>query len=118
MVQVAMHDSGVACWDAKYTYWTLRPHQYDTTYRPLFTVANHPSFPSAHSCFSAAAAGVMTALFPRETAPMAELVREAGQARIWGGLHYESDITAGNAIGHAVAARVIARARADGDRLP
>ncbi len=35
---VAFYDAFAACWDAKYTYWGIRPDQYDTTYRPaLFT---------------------------------------------------------------------------------
>ncbi|RYY95215.1 MAG: phosphatase PAP2 family protein, partial [Chitinophagaceae bacterium] len=32
---VATYDCFVACWDAKYSYWGIRPDQYDTSYRPL-----------------------------------------------------------------------------------
>ena len=31
IVSVALYDSVVACWDAKYTYWAIRPNQLDAT---------------------------------------------------------------------------------------
>jgi len=49
---IAYYDSAVACWDAKYTYWAIRPFQLDPEFKTLFTTPNHPSYPSAHSCLS------------------------------------------------------------------
>ncbi|MBR0649566.1 phosphatase PAP2 family protein [Roseomonas terrae] len=114
LVQAAMHDAGVACWDAKYTYWTIRPHQLDPAFRPLFTVPNHPSYPSAHSCFSVAATQTLAGFFPADAAILEALARQAGQARIAAGVHYWSDVTAGERIGQQVAARAAERARTDG----
>ncbi|MEO3475980.1 phosphatase PAP2 family protein [Roseomonas sp. CAU 1739] len=114
LYQAAIYDAGVACWDAKYTYWTIRPGQLDLTFRTLFATPNHPSYPSAHSCFSLAATTVLGHFFPRDTAALVVLGREAGEARIWAGIHYRSDITAGQMIGERVAGRAIERARGDG----
>ncbi|MBK1661132.1 phosphatase PAP2 family protein [Paracraurococcus ruber] len=114
LLNTAMFDAGVACWDAKYTYWTARPGQLDRELRPVFAAPNHPSYPSAHGCFSVTAAGVLGHLFPRDAGTMAALAREAGQSRLWAGIHYPSDVVAAEAIGRGVVARAVARARADG----
>jgi hypothetical protein len=63
---VAYHDSVVACWDAKYIYWSMRPFQLDPEFKPLFTTPNHPSYPAAHSCASCAAGELLAWLFPRD----------------------------------------------------
>lgn len=114
LLNVSMFDAGIACWDAKYAYWAARPAQLDAGVRPLFAAPNHPSYPSAHTCFSTAAAGVLGHLFPREARGMAALAREAGESRLWAGIHTASDVTAGEAIGRAVVERAVARDRETG----
>ncbi|WP_156963956.1 phosphatase PAP2 family protein [Muricoccus aerilatus] len=114
LLNVALYDSGVACWDAKYAYWTIRPMQLDREFRPVIPVPNHPSYPSAHTCFSTAAAAVLAHLFPRDSEAMAALAREAGESRIWAGIHYPGDVTAADLLGRRVAERAIHRALDDG----
>jgi membrane-associated phospholipid phosphatase len=53
-----------------------------------------------------------------DTARFRLLAREAGEARAAAGAAYSSDVRAGVAIGEAVAARVLALARADGSSQP
>ncbi|WP_158639125.1 phosphatase PAP2 family protein [Elioraea rosea] len=108
-VNIALHDGGVACWDAKYAYWYLRPSQLDPEVRTLFPNAPHPSYPSAHSCFSSAAGLVLARLFPAEEARFATLIEQAGVARLVAGLHYRFDIEAANTIGRGVAELVIGK---------
>jgi hypothetical protein len=55
-------------------------------------------------------------LFPREAAFFAERTEEAVMSRLWGGIHFRSDIDAGLALGRTVAATVIERADADGSQ--
>jgi membrane-associated phospholipid phosphatase len=109
---IALHDAYVACWDAKYAYWAIRPSQLDPQLRPLFPPPNHPSYPSAHSCLSSAVTGVLTAMFPSDAAALEALRDEAGEARIWAVIHYRSDIVAGRELGRLVAERVVATALA------
>ncbi len=116
LVSVSAFDGGVAGWDAKYAYWFIRPSQFDPTITTLFPNPGHPSYPSAHSSFSIPQSEVLAYLFPTEAAFFRAQGAEAGEARIWAGIHYRSDITAGAAIGKAVADKVIARARADGSQ--
>jgi membrane-associated phospholipid phosphatase len=113
LLQVAFYDVAVACWEAKYAYWAIRPVQLDPSVQPLFTTPPHPSYPSGHSCFSAAAASVLGHLFPRDAALFETLASEASESRLWAGIHFRSDLTAGRALGRAVAERVIARSRTD-----
>src|SRR5206468_2678915 len=62
LLSATMFDAQIGCWDAKETYWFIRPWQAD----PLITVVpavgkpNHPSYPSGHSCLSAAGADVLS----------------------------------------------------------
>lgn len=107
LMNVALYDAAVACWDAKYAYWAIRPVQLDARVRPLFATPNHPSYPSGHSCFGAAAAAVLAHLFPRDAAAFEALASEASESRLWAGIHFRSDLDAGRALGHAVGSRVI-----------
>jgi membrane-associated phospholipid phosphatase len=115
LLHVAMYDALVATWDAKYAYNRLAPALSGRRVRALVPVADIPSYPSEHAAAAAAAAGVLSYLFPNDdTASFHALAREAGEARIAAGAAYRSDVDAGFAIGRAVAARVVARARTDG----
>lgn len=108
-LNIALYDSMVACWDAKYTYWYIRPHQLDAELRPVVNVPGHPSYPSAHSCLSSAASGVLAQQFPADAPAMHELARRASESRIADGLHFRFDVDAGNAIGQVVAELVAAK---------
>jgi membrane-associated phospholipid phosphatase len=111
---IAYYDSMVACWDAKYTYWSIRPFQLDPEFKPLFTTPNHPSYPSAHGCLSGAAGAMLGWLFPRDTASLTAMVDQAGESRIWAGLHFRSDVVVALVIGRTVAWKVIERTQPDG----
>lgn len=46
---VAAYDAFVDCWDAKHTYWGIRPDQYNTTYKALLPTPPFPGYPSGHA---------------------------------------------------------------------
>lgn len=104
VMHMAIMDATIGCWDSKYAYWYVRPYQADPTIATPVGRPNFPSYPSAHSCLSGAAAGVIAGLFPSTKAVMDAKVAEAGVARIYAGLHYGFDITAGQELGYKVAA--------------
>jgi membrane-associated phospholipid phosphatase len=56
---VAISDALIASWDAKYTYWSMRPFQFDPAITPLFPTPNFPGYVSAHATTSAASAAVL-----------------------------------------------------------
>ena len=77
LLNLAMVDATIACWDSKYTYRFWRPvtairagdtdgnnaTEADPAWTPLRPTALHPEYPSAHSCASNAAAKVLTSFF-------------------------------------------------------
>jgi membrane-associated phospholipid phosphatase len=113
-LNVAYLDAVIACFDAKYAYWYIRPSQLDPELKPVFAPPNHPSYPAAHGCLSAAAATVLATLFPRDSERLLALAKEAGESRIWAGVHYRFDVEQGQALGRKVADKVLARAFVDG----
>src|SRR5262249_51358206 len=121
LLNVATADAIISCWDAKYAYSFWRPvtaigaadtdgnpdTEPDASWTPLLVPPNFPSYVSAHSTVSAAAAGVLTALFgdeyhfsvgaeslpgvTRSFDSFGAAAAEAGQSRIYGGIHYSFD---------------------------
>jgi len=115
VANVAWYDTVVACWDAKYTYWQIRPYQQGVT--TLFPTPNHPSYPGAHACSSGTIGAALAYLFPRDAAALNQRAEEAGESRIWAGIHYRSDTNAGLALGRSVAQLIIERAKKDGSQF-
>jgi len=105
-----MYDALIGCWDAKQTYWYIRPWQADPAITTTAAVGkpNHPSYPSGHSCVSSSAAEVLSAFFPDQRAQFDGMVTEAGLSRMYGGIHFRFDITAGQTLGRSVARFAIA----------
>jgi hypothetical protein len=116
LISVAQFDAFIASQDGKFAFWYLRPHQLDPGIVPLFAVPNHPSYPSNHSTFSTARVEVLAYLFPARAATILALGKEAGDSRIWAGIHYPMDNAAGVALGKAVAGVVIDFAKNDGSQ--
>jgi len=116
LVSIAFYDALIACWDAKYTYWAIRPNQLDPTLTTLFPNPNHPSYPSAHSALSGGQAEVLAYLFPRDAEFFRNLMVESADSRLWAGIHYRSDLDVGLSLSRQVAALVIERAKNDGSQ--
>lgn len=108
-VAIAFHDAHIACWDAKYHYWYIRPSQADATITTVVPLPPHPSFPSAHSCLANGAATVLAGLFPADAAHFRVLTQASGESRIAAGLHYRFDIGPGEEIGRQAAELTLQR---------
>ena len=119
---VAIADTMIACWEAKYHYLFWRPNhaiqRADTdgnaattptpTWLPLVT-GNHPEYPSGHACFTAGLTKSLQEFFgtkhlaltmtstvtgtTRTYDRLGELVADVENARVWGGLHYRTTMT-------------------------
>jgi membrane-associated phospholipid phosphatase len=111
---MALHDAAVACWEAKFTYFSPRPSQLDPTIRTVTGLPNFPSYTSGHSTFSAAAAEVLSYLFPNAGAFFRSEAEEAAISRLYGGIHYRSDIEVGKDHGRRVGGYTVRFAQQDG----
>lgn len=85
-------------------------------YHPLFGVSNFPSYPSNHATFSAARSEVLAYLFPSRADFIRAVGNEAGDSRIWAGIHYQMDNLAGRELGKSVAQALISRSQSDGSQ--
>ena len=118
LIASVMFDAFIASQDGKFTYWYLRPNQLDPSIIPLFAVPNFPSYPSNHSTFSAARSEILAYLFPAHADYIRAVGKEAGDSRIWAGIHYPMDNVSGVNLGKAVAQVFIDRAQNDGSLSP
>ncbi|HEU4993830.1 MAG TPA: phosphatase PAP2 family protein [Gemmatimonadaceae bacterium] len=107
LLNAAIMDAVIGCWDTKYTYLVLRPWMVAPADLPFSSLIigrpNHPSYPSGHSCVSASAATVLERFFPENTTELEQRVIDNGMSRIIAGIHYRMDVEAGQALGRNVA---------------
>lgn len=133
LLNVAMADAAIACWDGKYRYvfWRpitairagLTPADADPTWVPwldFFPVGTpaHPEYPSGHSTVSGSAAFILAAAFGENTAftvtsevrpgtrsfsSFSDATEEIADARVFGGIHFRTSCVRANALGRAVA---------------
>jgi membrane-associated phospholipid phosphatase len=132
-LHLAEADAVIGVWDAKYTYGFWRPVTAipdgnadtnpdtvgDSTWTPLLVTPNHPSYVSAHSGLTGAAAVTMASFFGTDniafslgssTAPgvirsftsFSAAAQEVGLSRIYGGIHWPWDVQSGQALGEQV----------------
>jgi hypothetical protein len=114
LLNAAMHDAGIACWDAKFAYFNPRPSQIDPSIRTSIGLPNFPAYTSGHSTFSASAAEVLSYLFPSGASSFAAMKDEAAISRLYGAIHYPADIEVGKDHGRRIAGYTIRFARDDG----
>ena len=108
-LNTAQADAFIACWDAKYHYWTLRPvtairRLIDSDWLPFIGTPPFPSYVSGHSTTSGAAATILSEFFPERAAELNALAQEAAISRLYGGIHFRSDNDAGLELGQRVGA--------------
>jgi hypothetical protein len=114
LLNMAMHDAAVGCWEAKFHYFNPRPSQLDPGIKTQIGLPNFPAYPSGHSTFSASAASILSYLFPSGAGSFDGMRNEAGISRLYGGIHYRSDIDAGKAHGERIAGYTLTFAQGDG----
>ena len=73
-----------------------------------------PSYPSGHSTFSSAAAVVLSYLFPAGAPDFEAMRDEASISRLYGGIHYRSDIERGKEHGARIGGCAVRFAQQDG----
>ncbi|HYF32185.1 MAG TPA: phosphatase PAP2 family protein [Chitinophagaceae bacterium] len=111
---VATYDAFIACWDAKYAYWGIRPDQYDTTYKPLIPTPPFPGYPSGHALMGGMSSEVYSYFFPADKALFQKRARDGAESRFHGGIHFRSDNEVGLELGKKIGAAVVQRLKNDG----
>jgi hypothetical protein len=114
LLNMAEMDAAIICWDTKYFYFNQRPTQANPKIKTLTGLPNFPAYTSGHSNFSGAAATVLTYLLPDRGNKFTDLANEASLSRLYGAIHYRSDIEAGMATGIKVGQYAVQRGKTDG----
>ena len=148
LINMAMADAIVGCWDAKYTYSSWRPITAiqladtdgndatvaDTAWTPLITTPAFPEYPSAHSCASGAPGRILSQEFGEETSfsiisdampgvtrqfhSFSAALAEVMNARVFGGIHFRTACVDGTALGISVGDYALSHALVPLDGMP
>jgi hypothetical protein len=132
LLNMAMADSLIAGFEAKYGYNFWRPVTAirnaalaknpaltaDANWEPLLVSPPHQEYPSAHCLGAGAAVAVLQAVFGgdsltasyvypplgvvRRWTGFSQIATEVENARIWGGIHYRSAVEHGTAVGRQI----------------
>ncbi|MFL5808470.1 MAG: vanadium-dependent haloperoxidase [Flavisolibacter sp.] len=130
---IALFDAFIACWKAKFTNNTIRPetviNKYlDPSWQPFIQTPPFPSYVSGHSVISAASAEVMSHHFgdhfaytdtsekefgipDRSFKSFRDASLEASWSRLYGGIHYRSDLEQGNLLGKQIGEYIVNKLR-------
>lgn len=133
---VAQADATNACFDSKYHFEFWRPFsaiqladtddnpatEADAAWAPIVPTPNHPEYPAAHACNSAAVGAVLQKVFGgnrlefsvdslapgvvqtvRHYQKIDDMVNDLKVARIYGGMHYRNSANDGATLGRNVA---------------
>ncbi|HEY3429738.1 MAG TPA: phosphatase PAP2 family protein [Cyclobacteriaceae bacterium] len=114
LLNITMHEAAVACWDTKFFYFNPRPSQMNADIKTGTGVPNFPAFTSGHSTFSGSASVILSYLFPADADYFESEAREASMSRLYGGIHYRSDVEMGYDHGQVVGGFVVNFATNDG----
>jgi len=114
LLNMSMFDAAICCWDAKFYYFNPRPSQVNNKIKTLTGLPNFPAYTSGHSTFSGAAATLLGHVNPGRATDYMSMANEASNSRLYGAIHYRSDIEVGMNMGKMVGTKAVDRAKTDG----
>lgn len=113
LLNMAMMDAAIVCWDTKNTYYNPRPSQLNPEIKTVTGCPNFPSYISGHSTFSGAAATVLGYILPDRAAAYDAMAKEASISRMYGGIHYRSDCEVGLETGKKIGNYAVEKGKQD-----
>ncbi|MGL5378448.1 vanadium-dependent haloperoxidase [Clostridium sp.] len=101
-VQNVINDAFVITWFYKYCGDFARPVQLNRNLVTLLQTPKFPTYPSGHSVVSGATSTVLSYFFPAEANKLNSLAEDASISRLYGGIHFRSDLTNGLSLGRQI----------------
>ena len=111
MLSIAIYDSFVAVWDAKYHYWIARPITMEPDLDMYIPTPPYPAYPGGFGAACGAGATVLAAIFPDAEADLLTSAWEGAAQRCWSGIHYVLDDDTGLLMGGQVGRLVVDHVR-------
>jgi membrane-associated phospholipid phosphatase len=113
-LNTAQADAFIACWDAKFAYWQIRPitairQGIDGTWNPYLQTPFFPSYVSGHATVSGAAAEILAYFFPKDAGWLRDWAKTAARSRLYGGIHTTIENEEGLRLGRRVAGATLQR---------
>lgn len=115
-LSVAQFDGLISAWHYKFLHNRPSPGSIDNSIIGAYVDNELPSYPSDGAVLAVVSRDILGAMFPLEKDYLADLAEEHLQSMMWAGMHVQSDLSAGEEIGEAVAALALMRASTDGMR--
>lgn len=112
-LSAACYDALVTAWHYKYLYNREAPYAVDNSITPAYPDNKLPSYPSEDAVIASVMEDLLKFLFPLESDNVTQKAEEVRNTRLWAGMNVQSDLDAGDSIGHAVAAMFLTRAKND-----
>jgi membrane-associated phospholipid phosphatase len=107
VLNVAFHEMTIAIMEAKYTYWGVRPDQYDNTYKSLLSMPPFPGYPSGHAAGAGTTSAVLAYFFPADANEFRKLAKDCADSRFYAGIHFRTDNEVGLQMGEALGKYVV-----------
>lgn len=116
---IGYYEGFVATWDAKFSYWGIRPEQLDTTFQPLLGGSPpFPGYPSGHAAVGKVTADLLCYFFPADRTAIQKLAKDGAESRFQGGIHFRTDNEVALVLGENVAAAIVEKLKTDGAEPP
>lgn len=106
-VQCVISDAFTLTWYYKYLWDFARPVQINKDLVTLLNTPKFPTYPSGHSVVSGAASVILSYFFPSEAKKLNQLAQDASISRLYGGIHFRSDLSNGLLLGRQLGALAI-----------
>jgi hypothetical protein len=137
LLELTYQDAISACFEAKYTYNAWRPTSAirladtdgnaattaEIDWTPHVNTPNHPEYPAAHGCGAGSVAEALRSFYGTKKVRFSydstvtgtthayqdtdDMVRDASNGRVWGGMHFRNSTEVGAALGKDVAKWVL-----------
>ncbi len=107
VLHTAYRDAAIAIFDAKYTYWGIRPSQLDSTYNPLIATPPFPGYPSGHALGAGTSSAIMEYFFPADAKHFQQLAQDCADSRFYAGIHFKTDNETGLKMGKTIGKYIV-----------
>lgn len=101
-LQNVVNDAFVVAWHLKYLWDYPRACQLNRSLITFLDTPKFPTYPSGHSVVSGAIEIVLSYFFPSEKEKIHELADDASISRLYGGIHFRSDLSQGLRLGRQI----------------